>query len=288
MKKFRYLLEAMLLHMLFVLFSCLSAKKASDLGGFLGRSIGPHLSVNRKARRHIKNALPQKSFEEQELIIRGMWDNLGRVIAEYPHLKEISNKHTQIIGADYVQEYLKTKRPIVFIGAHLANWEINCAATYTQLGHSIDLTYRAPNNPWIDKLLEKCRTLSGRLKAFPKSRDSARLIMQSLKEKRSLGILIDQKFNEGVDVRFFDQSAMTNPIFVRLCQKYNCPLVPVRNERVNGCEFKLTVYKPIPVFNEDGSPREIEDVIKDAHNLLESWIIERPEQWIWLHRRWKS
>ena len=175
-----------------------------------------------------------------------------------------------------------------FIGAHMANWEVNCMAAYTQLNNPIDLTYRAPNNPWTASLLEKARTLNGRLKAYQKSQESGIHIMRAMKNNRMIGILIDQKYNEGVEAMFFGHPAMTNPVFVKLCQRFKCPLVPVRNTRKNGCHFELEVCEPIPVLDNRGNPRNIKDVIEDSHRLLESWISEAPEQWLWLHRRWKE
>lgn len=289
MKNIRYFFEVLLLYILFIFFKILPPATASNIGGWIGRTIGPKLAASRKARRHIKRALPNTTPQELDDIIKGMWDNLGRVIAEYPHLEHISRTRTEIIDLGQLDQHIQdAATPILFIGGHLANWEVNSAATLTQLNHPIDLTYRAPNNPWVAKMLDKARTLNGRLKAYPKSRDSGRLIMKVLKNAGSLGILIDQKYNEGIEVDFFDMPAMTNPIFVQLCQRYKCPLIPVRNERLNGCSFRLTSYPPLETFNADQTPRAVEDVIKDAHQLLETWIKERPEQWMWLHHRWKD
>ncbi len=288
MKKIRYFFEALFLKMLFIFFSLLSPQKASDIGGRLGKTIGPRLAASRKARKNISKALPDLDSEEQDHIIAGMWENLGRVIAEYPHLERISKEHTIIENKSRLTSLLEQGEPILFFGGHIANWEVNSTALLTQYNKKIALTYRAPNNPWTAKLLDNVRTLNGRLPAYPKSRESGKDILRTLRNGDALGILIDQKYNEGIEVPFFSLPAMTNPIFVQLCQRFRCPLVPVKNERLNGCEFKITPYPPLILFDKDDNPRPVEDVIKDAHTLLETWIREKPEQWIWLHRRWKD
>lgn len=287
-KSLRYGLEGIALTILFYIFKILPPESASNLGGWLGSTIGPRLAASRKARKHIKLALPQKTKDEQDQIIHGVWENLGRVIAEYPHLETISRDFTTIKGLDILDQLQTKKQPIIFIGAHIANWEVNGAASYTQRNNPIDLTYRAPNNPWTAQLLERSRTLGGKLKAYQKSQESGIHIMRAMKQNHMIGILIDQKYNEGVEASFFGQPAMTNPIFVKLCQRFKCPLVPVRTTRLRGCNFELEICDPIEVFDEQGQPRSLEDVIEEAHHLLESWISENPEQWIWLHRRWKT
>lgn len=287
MKKIRYALEALFLYLLFAFFKIMPPETASNIGGWLGRTIGPHLAASRKARNNIKLALPHADETEQNRIIKGMWDNLGRVIAEYPHLERISRDYTTIEGLEILDEINAHQLPVVFIGAHIANWEINSVASLTRLRKPIEITYRAPNNPWTARLLDKARTLDGRITAHPKSRDSGRKILQTLKDGGRIGILIDQKYNEGVEVEFFDTPAMTNPVFVQLCQKYKCPLIPVRTMREQSCHITLTIYPPLALFNETGEALPVEDVIKQAHDSLESWIREKPEQWLWLHRRWK-
>lgn len=286
LKKTRYLIEASLLYTLFFIFKILPPETASNLGGFIGRNIGTHLAASRKAKKNICLAFPDMSQKKQNAIIRGMWDNLGRVIAEYPHLKTISQEYTTVTGYEIIEHIAEYKLPAVFIGAHIANWEINGVASLTHFKRPIELTYRKPNNPWTAELLHKARTLNGQIKAHPKSRDSGRQIIQTLKDGGALGILIDQKYNEGIKVNFFDTPAMTNPIFVQLCQKYKCPLIPIRTVRDKSCHFTLTAYPPLALFDENGAPLPVEDVIKQAHDILEIWIREKPEQWLWLHRRW--
>ena len=288
MKNIRYMLEAALVRTLFFIFRLMPAQMASNIGGFIVRTLGPHMAVNRKAIRNLRTALPGKTDDEYNQICRGMWDNLGRVFAEYPHLETIGRDFTQIVGLENLGNVITDKQPVIYISGHLANWEINATAPLVQNGITLDLTYREPNNPWSAELLDRARTLNGRITTYAKSRESGRAIIQALKDGRSIGILIDQKYNEGVESLFFGIPAMTNPVFVHLCQKYRCPLIPARAIRTQGCRFVLEILPPIDVFAPDGTARPTQDVIADAHALLEGWIKEKPEQWIWLHRRWKT
>lgn len=288
MKKIRYALEAILLFTLFLIFKILPVSVASNFGGFIGRAIGPRLAASRKALRNIEAALPDLSPAEHKQAVTDMWDNLGRVIAEYPHLEHIGQKRSVLIGDDILQDLIMQEQPAVFFGAHQGNWEVNGALLHQQYNQDVDITYRAPNNPWSAKMLQRARTLNGKLGVIAKSRTAGKALIQALKNKRHIGVLLDQKYNEGLALPFFGMDAMTNPTFVSLCQKYNCPLVPVRNTRLDNAHFSLRLYEPLSLFNADGTPRSQEDVMRDANALLEGWIREKPGQWLWLHRRWDS
>ena len=291
LKYVRYCLEAFLLSLLLLIFRLMPAHSASDVGGWLGRTIGPKLAASRKARRNIERALPKLDETRQKEIVTGMWDHLGRVIAEYPHLKTLAAQ-TDIIGEEHLEAALQNPNGAIFFGAHLGNWEINAPAILLQYNKAIDISYRAPNNPWSDAVLSYIRSMNGRISAHAKSAQGGKGMMGAIKSGGGLGILIDQKYNEGLSVPFFGMEAMTNPFFVQLAQKYGCALVPIRNirnpEGLDPASFSLTIYEPIAALNADGSKRAIEDVIKDAHALLEGFIKDTPEQWLWLHRRWKD
>ncbi|MGH1398176.1 MAG: lysophospholipid acyltransferase family protein [Alphaproteobacteria bacterium] len=275
MKSVRYALEGFGLLILFCVFRCLPWRVASGFGGWIGRVVGARLAASRKAKRNLEAALPDIDADD---VICGMWDNLGRVVAEYPHLKTIAAEHTVIEGG----EHIKDGDRCLFIAAHLGNWELNCIAPMLQRDLQIDITYRAPNNPFVDRMLMRMRSQGGRLRAHAKSREGGMSLLKAIKAGRHVGILIDQKYNEGVDVPFFGREAMTNPIFVQLAKKHGLKLIPVQNIRLEDGSFKLIVN---PAMDLD---KPLEDVIADAHGLLEGWISERPEQWLWLHRRWKD
>jgi Kdo2-lipid IVA lauroyltransferase/acyltransferase len=289
MKQLRYMIEAALLYLLIGVFSLLPPVTASAWGGAIGRFIGPKLAASRKALRNLERALPDKTPQDYDDIISGMWENLGRVVAEYPHLSEIAQNHTEIINGHIIDELKQTGKPIIFIAGHLANWEIPAAVSYIQKQTPLALIYRAPNNPLVDRLLDRYRSLKGQLKTIPKAASSMRDTIKNLRNGDHIGILIDQKYNEGVAAPFFGHLAMTSPAFVSLSQNYDAYILPCHCERVNGVNFRVTLYPPIPSIDPDtGEKRDELDVIKDAHTLLEEWITEHPEQWLWLHRRWDS
>ena len=281
-KHIRYGFEALGLSIMLLIFWLLPAQAASDFGGWVGRNIGPRLAASRKARRNLERAMPELDERRKGEIITGMWENLGRVMAEYPHLEALS-LDTEIIGREHLETALENPKGVIFFGAHFGNWEINAPAILTQCDTAVDISYRAPNNPWSDALLMRMRAMGGRITAHAKSRQGGKSMMDTIKEGGALGILIDQKYNQGLSVPFFGVEAMTNPFFVQLAQKYGCSLVPIRNKRLDGATFSLTVYEPIEVEG-----KSVEEVISEAHALLEVFIKKNPEQWLWLHRRWSD
>lgn len=280
MKKFRYLVEGALVRSMIFIFRMMSPARASSVGGAILRFIGPKLSASRKARRHILQSLDVSPSEADKIVV-GMWENLGRAFAEYPHLPELYQNHAEVVGAEHLKPIADGDGPAVFFSGHLANWEM-AGPSLKKYGIDVDLIYRAPNNPYVDGILQECRSMGGELRTYPKSSQGMRQVMMALKEGRRIGILIDQKYNQGVEADFFGRTAMTSTAFIQLAKKFKCPLVPVRVERVDGISFRITIHPPMDLSKDE------ETLLREAHDLLESWIIERPEEWLWLHKRWRE
>lgn len=279
MKKLRYLSEALLVYILMFIFRILPANLASNLGGFIGKNVAYRLSATRKARRHIENSLGT-NLDETNRIALGMWDNLGRLFAEYPHLPELYMTKSELLGVENLGELTtSTNSPAIFFSGHLANWEIS-APSLRQKNIDVDLIYRAPNNPYVKNILDKCRSMDGTLKTYPKSAQGMRQVMMALKQGRRIGILIDQKYNQGIEVPFFGQPSMTSLAFIQLAKKFNCPLIPVQVERIKGANFRVTIHKPMDLSKDDNV------LITEAHTMLEGWIRHAPAHWLWLHKRW--
>lgn len=281
MKQLRYILEALLLGFILLLSKSIPVTWASGFGGWVGRTIGPRLAASRKAHANATAAFPHKSKLEIDKIIKDMWDNLGRVMMEYAHLPHIGRDRTEIIGTEILKQY--QDKPAILFSAHLANWEVCPIAAMTQENFKVSSVYRAPNNPFSNKMLHNARSLKNTLHTIRKSKTGTRHLVKALNENAHIGILIDQKYNEGIAADFFGRAAMTSPAFVQLAQKYNCPLIPLKIERISGPNFKMTILPPLEIQN-----KSVEDVVDESHALLEEWITAQPSQWLWLHRRWET
>lgn len=289
MKKLRYRLEGILCLILIRIFRIMPLDMASATGGFLAQSIGFFMvGASRKADKHLRYAMPDLTPPQRRTIVQGMWNNLGRVFAEYPHLEQIARERTNVINPQNIATLKDNPTGAVFIGLHQGNWEIWAAMALLKFDVQVDITYRAPNNPIVDNLVSECRSLGGRITGHPKTASSGRKIMSLLKNKGNIAILIDQKYNPGLDIPFFGYNARTNPIAFQLAQKYDCPLIACQCIRTKGANFEMIFHPPIPTKDEDGEPFALEELIKDTHIMVEDWIRQNPGQWIWLHKRWRN
>ena len=260
---------------------------ASALGGVLGRWIGPRLGVSNRARQNLQAAFPQLTAPQVELIVRGMWDNLGRVAAEYPHLRKIRvfepGGRVETRGLDHLESAIREKKRVILFGGHLGNWEIAALAA-GQYGLDIAQIYRAPNNPLIDRMLARLR--GGDSDLIPKGTVASRRAVAALRRGGHVSLLADQKLNEGVAVPFFGRPAMTAPALALLALHFDCAIVPVRVERLQGARFRLTLYPPLDVPSTGDRDADVLGIMTAVNQTLEAWIRERPEQWFWVHSRW--
>jgi Kdo2-lipid IVA lauroyltransferase/acyltransferase len=280
--------DAALVHGAFALFRLIPLQAASAIGGAVARAIGPRIGVTRRARKNLQRALPEKSAAEIEAIIREVWENLGRVVAEYPHLSRIKaftpDAVIEVRGTEHVEAARARGKSLIFFAGHLGNWEVSAIAAKA-FGVPLHLIYRPANNPWVEQIYREGR---GDIAAglIPKGAEGARQAVRVLRDGQQLGILIDQKMNDGIAVPFFGRDAMTAPALARLAFKFDCTVLPAQVERLRGARFRLTVHPPLPLERSDDIQRDTLLLMTRANAMLESWIRQRPGQWLWLHRRW--
>ena len=279
-----YFLEGSFLLLIFILLRILPLGISSFLMGKLSSLIGPRLGVTKKAYNNIKNVMPEKNEKEITKIIKDMWENLGKVAGEYPHLSKFDpekNNKIQIYGKKNLLLVKKTKTPAIFFSGHLANWEIlpNVAI---KNGVPVLSIFRRPNNPFINFLIKYIRS---NLPMAPKGKEGAKQLIYSLKKGRSIGLVIDQKMNDGIKVPFFNKPAMTSDALAQLCLRIKSLVIPVGVERIKNTNFKITFHDPLKI-TKNGQKKTPLQIMTEVNLIMEKWIRKNPGQWLWLHRRW--
>jgi len=280
----RHRLEAGLAFAVWGLFAALPLDAASALGGAIARTLGPRLRASRVARRNLAHAFPEADAAWIEATVRAMWDNIGRVAGEFPHLAEIARDRVEVVGGEILDLMRDDGQPGIFISGHLANWEVAGAVTAAR-NLRLHLVYRTANNPWVERLYRKGRGVAA-ASMIPKGAEGARLALAALKSGHHLGMLVDQKMNDGVPVPFFGRDAMTAPAVAQFATRFGCPLVAARVERLGGARFRLSILPPLD-FPHTGDVHDDNRLLLGRVNaLFEQWIREHPAQWLWVHRRW--
>ena len=283
-----HLAEAAALLLIMAVFAALPVDVASALGGRIARFIGPHLRLSRRALGNLARALPENDAAENQRILRGMWDNLGRAMAEHAHLARICSAgsgRVEIVNGGVIDEILASGRPALLFGGHFANWEVGPSTIHRLMGGSLLSIYRAANNPWVDRML---RWHLGARSAVPKGAEGGRALLRHLRAGGHVAMLVDQKQNDGIAVPFFGRDAMTAPAIARLGYRFGCPLVPVRVERLYGARFRCTIMAPIEMAKTGDATTDVLATMANVNTVLEGWIRAHPEQWLWVHSRWPA
>lgn len=283
--KFKFRLEAAAARALLALFAALPLDAASWLGGRLGRLIGVFArGRTRHARRQIARAMPELSPRELRRIVGAMWENLGRIGAELPHIRRLRlDERIEVRGVEHAERLIQEGRAALLFSGHLANWEI-LPRVSRLIGLPFHAVYRQANNPLTDALIAEARG-GGAQSLIPKGATGAKQIIAALKAGECVGMLVDQKMNDGIPVPFFGRPAMTAPALAQLAIRFDLPIVPLRCERLSGARFRVTYGPPLkpPAGDRHAAAAA---VMAEVNATLEAWIRERPEQWLWLHRRW--
>ncbi|MBB44160.1 MAG: lauroyl acyltransferase [Rhodospirillaceae bacterium] len=284
----RYSLEALGALLLFSVFCTLPIKSASGLGCWIAQKVGPRLKINKRAKKNLLIAMPYLTEDETKKVIFEMWGNLGRVVGEMPHIRKIARwaktGEIEIINREYLDQYCKKGEPVIYFSGHFANWEL-FALISREVGVPYAQVYRAANNPMVDFLLRRLRRLEDH-DIIPKGPVGAKKLISFVRDGRRLGMLVDQKMNDGIEVPFFGVGAMTAPALAQIAIKYKCPAIPIKLERISACKFRVTVFSPISKPMTGNHRKDVELMMTEVNKLFEKWIIERPSQWLWLHRRW--
>ena len=284
--------EAAALRTLFRLLERAGPRWSSAIGGAVARTIGPRLPASRTADRNLRAALPDLDAAGRAAVVRAVWDNLGRTATELPHLaayrRTDRGRGWEIDGEEHIEALRRTGRPALFFSGHLGNWELILPIA-AGLGLPVSGFYRAASNPLVDGVVqaERRKGIGAPTLLFAKGAGGAREAIRHLAAGGSLGLLVDQKMNDGISVPFFGRPAMTAPALAQLALRFRMPVVPVHVVRLGAERFRMVCEAPLAL------PPPTGDRVADIHAIsllvnltLERWIRAEPGAWLWLHRRW--
>lgn len=284
-------LQALLLNLAVSGLQRLSPVAASDLGGWIARTVGPFLAVSRVADDNLRRALPELDAQARARVIRGVWDNLGRTVAELPHLagfhRTAAGPGWEIEGEAHLANLRAAGGQALFFSGHFGNWEMILPIA-ASLGLRVAGVYRTASNLAVDRLIQSLRqsALGPRVTMFPKGAQGARAALLHLRDGGSLGLLVDQKMNDGIAVPFFGRDAMTAPALAQFARHFSIPILPVRVVRLGPARFRLVCDPPLPVALTGDRTADIYALTLAINQTLERWIRADPASWLWLHRRW--
>jgi KDO2-lipid IV(A) lauroyltransferase len=267
---------------------------AADKSGKLLRLIGPWLPEHRTGRANLQAAFPDWPPAEVERVLGSVWENLGRVGAEFIHLDRLWHVATtgEIDGIEFTPETIERfvrlrddGKPALIFAAHLGNWELP-ALVAAAFGLNSLALYRPPAIPQIRKLvLETRSTRMGML--VPTSLGAPTVVADELARGIHAGMLVDQYNSRGVDVTFFGRRTKANPLLARLAHHIDCPIHGTRVVRLPGNRFRVDLTEAIEKPLDAQGELDIAATMQVINSVIEGWVREYPEQWLWLHRRWR-
>ena len=274
----------------------LRRKPTAKFAGLVMRKVGPLFKEHRLGRENLRAAFPEKSDVEIEQILAGVWDNLGRIAVEFAHLDEFQVEGSALVTPDSVtlspetteryERIRKSGKPVIAFASHLGNWEI-AALVAKSLGFNSAVLYRRPNISAIGDVVTRLRApLMGDLVST--GLDAPLKLARLLQSGVHVGMLVDQHYTKGVEVTFFGRPCKANQLIALLARQTGCPIHGMRVVRLpDGNSFWGEITDEVePVRDADGRV-DVTGTTQAINKVIEGWVREHPEQWLWLHRRWR-
>jgi Kdo2-lipid IVA lauroyltransferase/acyltransferase len=274
----------------------LDRKRTANVAGALMRRFGSLLPEHRLGREQLRAAFPEKSDAEIEKILAGVWDNLGRVAAEFVHLDEFrveqfgsSDANAVVLDAAMLERcraVIAGGKATLSFACHTANWELS-AVVAKKLGANSAVLYRRPNIRAVSDAIVKLRAdVMGQM--IPTGLDAPVRLARLLQEGVHVGMLVDQHFTKGIDVTFFGRTCKANPLIALLARQVECPIIGLRVIRLpGGNRFRGEITEPIAPPRDADGRIDVKGTMQAITAVIERWVREYPEQWLWLHRRWR-
>ena len=290
-ERIRYTFETLGFFILIGFFKLFGIDRASNIGAWIGRELVAPSGMSKPAYANLRAAYPDKSLDDITRIVIGMWDNLGRVLGEYAHLGKLKYKSAspriEVVGLENLHAAQARGKGLLIVSAHFANWEVMPFAA-RDYGLTGAMVTRPTNNPFVSRWLDGQRSRYGMPEQIAKGAQGTRHIFSLLRKGECILMLVDQRTGEGIPAPFFGRDAMTTPAPAALAIKRGAVILPVWNERIGGAHFRMHVDPMIAPPNSGDGDRDTLALTAKINAWVEARVRERPEQWLWIHRRWSD
>ena len=286
MKFLKYFFQFIIIYIFFLVCKIIGYKNSSDLGSSAGSFFGPFFRSKKIIDKNLKTCFPQITKNEKEFIIKNMWKNYGRILADYMFIesfrKQKFDNYIRLENKEILTKIKSLNKPVVFISGHFNNFEL-LAMKLEMSGINLSTIYRPLNNIFLNKIMMKIRTKYICKNQIPKGLSGLKESLNLFKEGSSLALMIDQRVSEGENIKLFNHQALTTTIPAQFVKKFKCLVVPVYIERIEKYYFKLKIEEPLK-FDKNLS---VSEITQELNSWLEKKIKHNPNQWIWTHNRWK-
>jgi len=288
----RHRLEDRLVAVLFAVAGALPRSALLRFGAGVGRVVGAldrrHVAIAASA---LRRAFPDWDEGRVLRTARGVYAHLGRVLVDVAWMARRGREEIvgllDVEGREHVQAALEAGRGIVFTTAHIGNWEL-CGVAHGWNYAPMSVVYRPLDNPLLDRRLAVLRQRSGNV-AIDKRRALGQLLRR-LRRGEAVALLIDQNVQEqdGIFAGFFDRPAATTTSAALLHLKTGATLMGGFTRLGPDGRYRMRYEAPIRVEPSGDRERDVARITQALNDMIEGWVREVPEQWLWIHRRWHT
>ncbi len=287
MKKIKYFLQFIFIFFLFSIFKLVGIKYSTIISGKIFKIIGPSFRSTKISLANLELAIPSSSESRKKEILKSMWGNYGKILAEYMFIKDFRistelSKNITVKNQEIIENIKKDGKPVIFISGHFNNFEL-MAMHIEKSGIDLAAVYRPLNNIFLNPLMEKIRKNFICKKQIKKGISGTKELLLNFKQGTSIALMVDQRVSEGILCNFFGKKAFTTSIPAQFAKKFNAKIIPIYIERYEGNKFIIEIQKAI----ENHDDQSIESITSKLNQIIEKMVLRNPDQWIWTHNRWK-
>jgi len=281
-------LEAVGFDVFTFLFRLLPVDAASWLGGAIARLIGPLTKTHKVADDNLRLAFPEKDAAWRGRILDAQWETNGRTVAEFPMMDRLlpSTGRVEVVNAGRLTEIARGGKPVVFVSGHFSNWEVMPAAIVNS-GVDCEITYRAANNPYVDKRIRDSRFRYGVRLFAPKGGDGAREMLEGMKQGRSVALMKRPEIQPRRGRRALlwpTGDGRAGPDAAGPAVRHGAAALSV--VRLPGVRFRVTAHEPIEIAPTGDRAADIQRGVQAITSFIEERVREHPVDWFWVHKRW--